>query len=202
MFGEAFTPPKKHTDDMSPPQLTDAGEDGGSLDSDVANRSRPDREPGTGVESRKPNTSWRAPATLIGFLGIPIALLVLLFGDDVTSRFGQAEAPSDGRGDDPSSLQPANGESRFHATYSFKKAPFVHSKIVGDLVGNLSDSGDQVVAINLLDSQDSNRYFGDILVTPQTDPLVPSWPWVPYLGWRAEQRRGTRSLRARRFCAI
>ena len=77
-----------------------------------------------------------------------------------------------------SGLQPANEGSRFQPTYSFKKAPFVHPKIVSDLVGSLADSGDQVVAINLLASQNSNRYFGDILVTPQRDPLIPSWPWV------------------------
>ena len=62
-------PLKRHTDDMSPPQLTDAGEDSGSLDSDVANPRPPDHEPGTGVESRKRNASWRAPTTLIGSLG-------------------------------------------------------------------------------------------------------------------------------------
>ena len=178
MFAKRALPPKRHTDDMSPSQLTDAGEDSGSLDSDVTNPRRPDHEPRTGVESRKRNASWRAPATLFGFLGILIAFLGFLFGNNVTSRFGQTEASSDGRDNDPSSLQPANGESRFHATYSFKKAPFVHPKIVGDLVGSLSDAGDQVVAVNLLDSQDSNRYFGAIVVTPQPDPLVPSWPWV------------------------
>ena len=53
-----------------------------------------------------------------------------------------------------------------------------HPKIVNDLVGSLSDLGDQVVAISLLDSQDSNRYFGEIAVTPQLDPMEPSWPWI------------------------
>ena len=42
----AFMPLKRHTDGMSPPQLTDAGEDSGSLDSDVANPRPPDHEPG------------------------------------------------------------------------------------------------------------------------------------------------------------
>ena len=97
----AFMPPKRHTDDMSPSQLTDAGEDSGSLDSDVTNPRRPDHEPRTGVESRKRNASWRAPETLVGFLGILIAFLVFLFGNNVTSRFGQTEASSDGRDNDP-----------------------------------------------------------------------------------------------------
>ena len=61
-------PLKRHTDDMRAPQLTDAGEDSGSLDSDVANPRPPDHEPGTGVESRKRNASWCAPPTLIGAL--------------------------------------------------------------------------------------------------------------------------------------
>ena len=69
-------------------------------------------------------------------------------------------------------------ETQLYATYSFKKAPFVHPKIINEFVGYLSDVGDQVIAINLLDSQDSNRYSGEIWVTPQENPMVPSWPWV------------------------
>ena len=99
-----------------------------------------------------------------GFRGI--SLLGFMFGTDIVGRFSQPET---------------HGERRVHATYSLKQAPFVHPKIVGDLIGMLSDVGDQVVAINLLDSQDSNRYFGEFFVTPQTDPLVPSWPWVSSL---------------------
>ena len=106
-----------------------------------------------------------------------IGVLILLYGTGVLSRSGQPAAPSDGQ-NNGEQLEPAERQQRFHAAYSFRTAPFVHPKIVNDLIGNLSDHGDQVVAINLLDSQDSNRYFGEIFVTPQTDPLVPSWPWV------------------------
>ena len=166
MFGERSLLPKRHTVNMSPPRLTDSGDD--SLDSEVANPRHPDREPGTGGESRKWTESWGAPMTII-------ALLSLVFGPNLFDRLGPVEA---------------NGESRFHATYSFKKAPFVHPKIVGDLVGSLSDLGDQVVAINLLDSQGSNRYFGDIMATPQADPMVPSWPWVYTLEDRDSNTNG------------
>lgn len=107
-----------------------------------------------------------------------VAVLVFLFGTDVVGRHdgvGMPEAP-DG---DSVAIESTNQRgSRQHATYSFKTAPFVHPKIIDDLVGWLSDSGDQVVAINLLDSQDSNRYFGEIVVSPQLNPMTPSWPWV------------------------
>lgn len=61
----------------------------------------------------------------------------------------------------------------FHdgAVRSFKK-------IINVLVGSLSDSGDKAGAINLLDSQGSNRDFDEIAVTPELDPIRPSWPWV------------------------
>ena len=48
--------------------------------------------------------------------------------------------------------------------YSFVQTPHIHPKIVQDLTSWMSDRGDQVVAINLKDSQESNRYFGEVLV--------------------------------------
>ncbi|WP_089728083.1 hypothetical protein [Candidatus Thiosymbion oneisti] len=48
--------------------------------------------------------------------------------------------------------------------YSFTHAPYIHPKIVQDLTTWLSDEGDQIIAIGLLDSQESNRYFGEVRV--------------------------------------
>ena len=161
--------PKRQSDDGTSTELTAADEDNKSLDATGENSLSTEADAGTGVKSWKHTVLLWAP--------ILIPVLVFLFGTGVVSRFGQPEAPSDGRNNNEY-LEPAKRQRRFPAAYSFRKAPFVHPKIVNDLIGNLSDVGDQVVAINLLDSQDSNRYFGEIFVTPQTDPLVPSWPWV------------------------
>ena len=107
-----------------------------------------------------------------------VAVLVFLFGTDVIGRHDGSGVPGEPDGNSITTESTDQRGPRLHATYSFKTAPFVHPKIVNDLVGSLSDSGDQVVAINLLDSQDSNRYFGEVAVAPQLDPATPSWPWV------------------------
>jgi len=46
--------------------------------------------------------------------------------------------------------------------YSFERSPYINPKVVQDLTTSLSDHGDQVVAINLLDSQKCNRYSADV----------------------------------------
>ena len=48
---------------------------------------------------RRPLGAWGDPDWVLGILK---TFLVFLFGNNVTSRFGQAEAPSDGRDNDPS----------------------------------------------------------------------------------------------------
>jgi uncharacterized protein len=49
-------------------------------------------------------------------------------------------------------------------SYSFTKAPFINPKIINDLSTELSDQGDQVLAINLTDSETSNRYACDVKI--------------------------------------
>ena len=46
--------------------------------------------------------------------------------------------------------------------YFFTKKPFISPLIIEDLSTWISDGGDQVVAINLIESHESNRYYGDI----------------------------------------
>lgn len=48
------------------------------------------------------------------------------------------------------------------AKYSFVDSEFINPRILDDLCGWLSDTGDQIVSINITDSNKSNRYFGDI----------------------------------------
>ena len=46
--------------------------------------------------------------------------------------------------------------------FSFVNAELINPRILEDLVGWLSDSGDQVVSINITESNKSNRYHGNI----------------------------------------
>ena len=48
--------------------------------------------------------------------------------------------------------------------YSFYKSEYIHPKIIEDMSGWLSDTGELVVTVNLLDANDSNRYYGEVKV--------------------------------------
>ena len=84
--------------------------------------------------------------------------------------------------DDPTGLGHRSHEESVGWPYSFVQAPFVHPRIVGDLSTWLSDVGDQVVAINLLDAQRSNRYSGSISVDEFDERC-------PYVYWEADGER-------------
>ena len=60
--------------------------------------------------------------------------------------------------------------------YSFINNEFINPRIIEDLIGWLSDSGNQVVAVNITDSNKSNRYFGEVTVKNFQDsyPLITS----------------------------
>ena len=48
--------------------------------------------------------------------------------------------------------------------YSFYRDEFIHPKIIKDMYGGLADTGELVVSVNLLDANDSDRYFGEMKV--------------------------------------
>ena len=89
--------------------------------------------------------------------------LALLTGERVSLRAWREEEASFGPG------RQSPGSS-----ISFIRPPFVHPKIIQDLHGSIADSGEHVVAINVLDSQDSNRYFGAVKIRdiPTEAPFV------------------------------
>ena len=88
-----------------------------------------------------------------------LALLSVLVGESTIAEAGSVS----------SHVKTINPE------YSFTRAPFVHPRLVHELETWLSDTGDQVVAINLVDANRSNRYFGAVRSAGAGCPLV---TWV------------------------
>ncbi len=82
------------------------------------------------------------------------------------------------------SLLPATPADSQQWPYSFVEEPFIHPRIINDFSTWLSDTGDQIVAINLLDAQGSNRYFGDVEIRA----IDGECPWV---SWERGGRNGS-----------
>lgn len=64
--------------------------------------------------------------------------------------------------------------------YFLSRAPFVHPLIIEDLETWQSDHGEQVVAINVAGSMDTNRYYGAVDVG-DTSASHPAGPSVTYM---------------------
>lgn len=60
--------------------------------------------------------------------------------------------------------------------YSFTSEKLINPKIIEDLDGWISDSGDEVTSINVTSSNNSNRYFNNKIVTEEaeTNPIIKS----------------------------
>lgn len=56
--------------------------------------------------------------------------------------------------------------------YFFDKEPYVNPRIIEELTGWLSDLGEQVVGINLVESMGTNRYFNNTQVSGEDKPVV------------------------------
>jgi len=48
--------------------------------------------------------------------------------------------------------------------YSFTNEQFINPRIIDDLIGWLADTGSQIVAVNVGDSNNSNRYYASITI--------------------------------------
>jgi len=61
--------------------------------------------------------------------------------------------------------------------YSFSREEFIHPRIVEELLGYMSDSRETVVSVDLSSSNNSNRFYGDFLITHES-----GGPWVRFTG--------------------
>lgn len=115
----------------------------------------------------------------------PVVVLLLsvagFFRDDIHGMIGR----------NVFTLTPKTGVIRDleSARYSFIDSEFINPRILDDLCGWLSDTGDQIVSINVTDSNKSNRYFGEIEVKKSDSgfPIVTcthdeGWVSYKYIG--------------------
>lgn len=108
----------------------------------------------------------------------PVVVLLLsvagFFRDDIHGIIGK----------NVFSLTPRTGLIRDleGAKYSFVDSEFINPMILGDLCGWLSDTGDQVVSINIADSNKSNRYFGNVDIE-KSDSGIPVVKCANEEGW-------------------
>lgn len=76
----------------------------------------------------------------------------------------------------------ASGENNKNEFY-FYKEPYINPRIIEDMATWISDGGDQVVAINLNTTQESDRYYGDYNIRKVDDDF-------PYVEFEREEGYG------------
>ncbi|MCT4625405.1 hypothetical protein [Halodesulfovibrio sp.] len=59
------------------------------------------------------------------------------------------------------------------ATYTFHKEEFINPKIIKEMMGPLSDSGNQIISVNVAKANVSNQFFSEVRVrTTNAEPYV------------------------------
>ena len=59
--------------------------------------------------------------------------------------------------------------------FSFTELEYINPRIIEDLDGWISDTGDQIASINITESNNSNRYFGDVKAKHIKGNPIVSW---------------------------
>ena len=98
---------------------------------------------------------------------------IIAFGVGVIVSTTSVHAQIDQRLADSLGRIVQNAEYRRATSLSFYHQPYINPNVIKDMTEWLSDVGDQVVSINLIESQNSNRYFGDTKVSKDSSGKYP-----------------------------
>jgi hypothetical protein len=96
------------------------------------------------------------------FIGI-VSTITVLLRDEIHGFIGLQVV----------SLNPRRGVigNLSESKYSFIREEWINPLIISDLIGWLSDSGNEVIAIDIVGANKSNRYFADNISVDNQEPL-------------------------------
>lgn len=125
-----------------------------------------------------PITVLTVVGVVIAAIGVVITILIFAIGDNILERAQEITTISLDQSQESEELN-------FQPSYAFNSPEFIHPRIINDMVGWISDGGNQITSINLNDSQDSNRYSGEISIEFEDNDSA-----TPWIYWREKEIEG------------